>query len=70
MKNINWLKDRDEFLKLFDEIIKNDSISVNIKNEPISSNMFKKFLENILSGNTKDNEVEDYKEGINKIEKK
>ena len=32
--------------------------------------MFKKKLENILSGNTKDNEVEDYKEGIDKIEKK
>ena len=32
--------------------------------------MFKNFLEDILSGNTKDNEVEDYKEGINNIEKK
>ena len=31
--------------------------------------MFKKFLENILNGNTKDNEVEDYTEGINNIEK-
>ena len=30
----------------------------------------KNFLEDILSGNTKDNEVEDYKEGINNIEKK
>ena len=32
--------------------------------------MFKIFLENILSGNTKDNEVEDYKKRINKFEKK
>ena len=70
LKNINWLKDIDEFLKLYDEITKNGSFSVNIKNESISSNMFKNFLENILSGNTKDNEVEDYKEGINNIEKK
>ena len=31
--------------------------------------MFKRFLENILSGNTKDNEVGDYTEGINNIEK-
>ena len=32
--------------------------------------MFKNFLEDILSGNIKDNEVEDYTEGINNIEKK
>ena len=32
--------------------------------------MFKKFLEDILSGNIKNNEAEDYIEGINDIEKK
>ena len=32
--------------------------------------MFKNFLEDILSGNIKDNEVEDYTEGINNTEKK
>ena len=32
--------------------------------------MFKKFLEDILSGNTKNNEAEDYIEGINDIDKK
>ena len=32
--------------------------------------MFKQFLEDILSGNIKDNEVKDYKEGINDIERK
>ena len=31
--------------------------------------MFNFFLEDILSGNIKDNEVEDYIEGINDIEK-
>ena len=32
--------------------------------------MFKEFLEDILSGNIKYNEVEDYTEGINNIENK
>ena len=68
-KNINWLKDKDKFLKLYDEIIKNGEFSVNTKNGSISSNMFKYFLEDTLSGNIKDNEVEDYIEGINDIEK-
>ena len=69
-KNINWLKDKDEFLKLYDEIIKNGEFSINTKNGHISSNTFKIFLEDILSRNIKDNEAEDYIEGINNIEKK
>ena len=69
LKNINWLKDRDEFLKLNDEIIKNGEFSINTKNESISSGMFKKFLEDILSGNIKDNEVKNYTKSINDIEK-
>ena len=32
--------------------------------------MFKKFLEDILSGNIKDNEVKNYTKSINDIEKK
>ena len=68
-KNINWLKNKNEFLKLYDEIIKNGEFSVNTKNESISSNILKTFLENILSGNIKDNEAEDYIKGINDIEK-
>ena len=68
-KNINWLKDRDEFLKLYDKKIKNGEFSINTKNESISPGMFKKFLEDVLSGNIKDNEVENYTEGINNIEK-
>ena len=70
LKNINWLKDKDEFLKLYDEIIKNGECSINTKNGSISSNTFKFFLEDILSGNIRDNEVEDYIEGLNNIEKK
>ena len=44
--NNYWLKDRDEFLKLYDEIIKNGEFSVDTKNECIKSSMFKKILEN------------------------
>ena len=29
-KNINWLKDKDEFLKLYNEIIKNGEFSEKI----------------------------------------
>ena len=30
-KNINWLKDKDKFLKLYDEIIKNGEFSEKFK---------------------------------------
>ena len=41
-----------------------------INKNVISSNIFKNFLENILSGNIKDNEAEDYIKGIDDIKKK
>ena len=69
-KIINWLKDKNEFLKLYDEIIKNGEFRETINKKVISSNIFKNFLENILSRNIKDNEAEDYIKGINDIEKK
>ena len=69
-KNINWLKDKNEFLKLYNEIIKNGEFSETINKKVISSNIFKNFLEKILSGNIKDNEAEDYIRGIDDIEKK
>ena len=58
LKNINLLKDRDEFFKLYDEIIKNGEFIVDTKTDLIKSGIFKKFLEDILSGNIKCNEVE------------
>ena len=69
-KNINWLKDKNEFLKLYYEIIKNGEFSETINKKVISSNIFKIFLENMLSGSIKDNEAKDYIKGINDIEKK
>ena len=64
------VKDKNELLKLYDEIIKNGQFSETINKKVILSNIFKHFLENILSGNIKDNEAEDYIKGINDIEKK
>ena len=70
LENINWLNDQDEFLKLYEKIIKNEEFKVNTeKNNYISSNLFKDFLEDILRGNIKDYDVEDYKEEINNIKK-
>ena len=43
-KNINWLKGKDEFLKLYDEIIKNGEFSEKIEKKSISSKLFKDFL--------------------------
>ena len=51
LRNIKWLEDRDKFLELYDKIIKNGEIIVNIENDTISSDILKDFLEDILSGN-------------------
>ena len=68
-KNINWLKDKDEFLKLYDEIIKNGEFSKKIGRKSISSKLFKDFLEDILNGKINDNKIENYIKKINDIEK-
>ena len=70
LKNINWLNDKDEFLKLYEKIIKNGEFSINTKkNDYVSSNLFKEFLENILSGEISYNNVKKYEEEIDNIEK-
>ena len=51
-------------------MIKNGEIIVNIKNDTISSDMLKDFLEDILSGDIKYNDLKHYAEDINNIEKK
>ena len=60
LSNIKWLEDRDKFLELYDKIIKNGELIVNIENDPISSDILKDFLEDILSGNIKYNDLENY----------
>ena len=43
-KNINWLKNKDEFLKLYNEIIKNGDFSENINEKSIHHMNLKKLL--------------------------
>ena len=70
LRNIKWLEDRDKFLELFDKIIKNGEIIVNIENDHISSDILKDFLEDMLIGNIKYKDLEHYAKDINNIEKK
>ena len=68
-KNINWLKDEDEFLKLYNEIIKNGEFSEKIsKKKFISSYDFKEFLESILNGKVDNNKIIKKVKKINEIE--
>ena len=70
LENINWLNDKDEFLKLYNKIIKNGEFKViTKKNDYISSDLFKEFLEDILSGKIKYNDLKDYEEQIHITEK-
>ena len=68
-KNINWLKDKDEFLKLYNEIIKNGEFSKKTGKKSISSEIIKVFVEDILNGKINDNKIEKYIKKINNIEK-
>ena len=70
LRNIKWLKDRDKFLELYDKIIENREIIVNIENDTISLDVLKDFLEDILSGNIKYKNLIYYEEDINNIGKK
>ena len=67
LKNINWFNDKDEILKLYHKIIKNGEFKVYTNKDYISSNLFKEFLEDTLTGNIKYNELKNYEEEINII---
>ena len=67
-KNINWLKDEDELLKLYNEIIKNGEISEKINKKNISSYEFKKFMENILNEKVNGDKMIKKIKTINEIE--
>ena len=56
-KNINWLKNKDEFLKLYNEIIKNGEFSENINKKNVSLYDLKKIMENILNGKVDNNKM-------------
>ena len=54
------MKGKNEFLKSYDEIIKNGEFSEKIGKKYISSMLFKDFLEDILNGKINDNKIEKY----------
>ena len=67
--NINWLKNKDEFLKLYDEIIKNGEFTETANKKIISSKIFKDFAEDILNGNIKNNNKKEiYKKRLDGVE--
>ena len=67
--NINWLKNKDKFLKLYDEIIKNGEFAETANKKVISSKIFKDFAEDILNGNIKNNNKEEiYKKRLDGVE--
>ena len=68
-KTINWLKNKNEFLKLYNEIIKNGEFTETIDKKVVSSEIFKVFVEDILNGKINDNKIEKYIKKINNIEK-
>ena len=56
--DLNWLENKDEFLKLYDKIIKEEEFTGTVNKKVISSKIFKDFIEDILSGNITDNNNE------------
>ena len=64
-KTINWLKDKNKFLKLYNEIIKNGKFNETVNKKVISSKIFKDFVEDILNGKiNNNNKKEKYQKNI------
>ena len=69
-KNIDWLENKYEFLKLYNEIIKNGEFPITANKKVISSKIFKKFVEDILNGKIDNyNKKEEYKKRFYDVEK-
>ena len=53
--DLNWLENKDEFLKLYDKIIKEEEFTETVNKKFISSKTFKDLIEDMLSGNINNN---------------
>ena len=53
--DLNWLENKDEFLKLYDKIIKEEEFTETVNKKVYSSKIFKDFVEDILSRNINNN---------------
>ena len=70
LKNIGWLKNKNEFLKWYNEIIKKGEFTGTANKKVISSIIFKDFVEDILTENIYNNNFkEKYKERPSNVEK-
>ena len=60
---------KDEFLKLYDKIIKKKEFTETVNKKVISSKIFKDFIEDILNGNINNsNKKEIYKKRLDGVE--
>ena len=67
--DLNWLENKDEFLKLYDKIIKEEEFTGTVNKKAISSKIFKYFIEDILSGEINNsNKKEIYKKRLDGVE--
>ena len=67
--DLNWLEIKDEFLKLYDKIIKEEEFTGTVNRKVISSKIFKDFIEDILSGEINDNNKKEiYKKRLDGVE--
>ena len=53
--DLNWLENKDEFLKLYNKIIKEEEFTGTVNKKVISSKIFKDFIEDILTGKINNN---------------
>ena len=69
-ENINWLKNKNDFLKLYNKITENGEFTETANKKVISSKIFKDFVEDILNGKiNNNNKKEKYKRRFDDIEK-
>ena len=69
LDDINWLENKDEFLKLYDKIIKEEEFTGTVNKKIISSKIFKDFTEDMLSGEINNNSKKEiYKKRLNDVE--
>ena len=69
-KNIDWLKNRYEFLELYNKIIENGEFTVTANKKVISSEIFKDFVEDILNRKINNNNTkEKYKKRFDDVGK-
>ena len=68
LDDFNWLKNKDEFLKLYEKIIKEEEFTGTVNKKVISSKIFKDFIEDILSGKiNNNNKKEIYKKRLDGV---